>query len=131
MSESKPAIEIQHREEEGRGAFFVEREEDRLAEMTYARVTPKLVIIDHTLVDERLRGLGVARRLLDTAVAWARSTGTKLAATCPYAKAQFESLLRSGTRRTLDGFTFYLGRREAGAGKSKRTDQESFHVDGA
>jgi hypothetical protein len=90
MSESKQAIEIQHREEDGRGVFFVERDDIRLAEMTYARVTPKLVIIDHTLVDERLRGLGVARRLLDTAVAWARSSGTKLAATCPYAKAQFE-----------------------------------------
>lgn len=88
MSQEK-SIEIQHKEEDGRGAFFVEREDIRLAEMTYARVTPKLVIIDHTLVDERLRGLGVARRLLDTAVAWARSTGTKLAATCPYAKAQF------------------------------------------
>ena len=90
MSEEKPAIEIQHQEEDGRGAFVVEREGIRLAEMTYARVSEQLVIIDHTLVDERLRGLGVARRLLDTAVAWARSSQTKLAATCPYAKAQFE-----------------------------------------
>jgi uncharacterized protein len=84
------AIQIEQREEDGRGGFFVEREGIRLAEMTYARVNEKLVIIDHTLVDDRLRGLGVARRLLDSAVAWARSTGTKLAATCPYAKAQFE-----------------------------------------
>lgn len=89
MSE-KQAIQIDHREDDGRGGFFVEREGIRLAEMTYARVDEKLVIIDHTLVDDRLRGLGVARRLLDTAVAWARESGTKLAATCPYAKAQFE-----------------------------------------
>jgi hypothetical protein len=89
MSE-KQAIQIDHREQDGRGGFFVEREDARLAEMTYARVSDKLVIIDHTLVDDRLRGMGVARRLLDTAVAWARETGTKLAATCPYAKAQFE-----------------------------------------
>ena len=91
MSEQhKQTIEIQHQEDAGRGAFVVERDEIRLAEMTYARVTPQLVIIDHTLVDERLRGLGVARKLLDAAVAWARASGTKLAATCPYAKAQFE-----------------------------------------
>jgi predicted GNAT family acetyltransferase len=89
MSEQQ-TIQIERREEDGRGGFFVEREGIRLAEMTYARVSEKLVIIDHTLVDDRLRGLGVARRLLDSAVAWARSTGTKLAATCPYAKAQFE-----------------------------------------
>jgi predicted GNAT family acetyltransferase len=89
MSEQQ-AIQIEQREEDGRGGFFVEREGIRLAEMTYARVNEKLVIIDHTLVDDRLRGLGVARRLLDSAVAWARSSDTKLAATCPYAKAQFE-----------------------------------------
>ena len=29
-------------------------------------------------------------------------------------KAQFERLLREGERRNLDGFTFYLGRRDAG-----------------
>lgn len=90
MSSEQQAIAIQQREEAGRGGFFVERDEARLAEMTYARVNESLVIIDHTQVDERLRGLGVARRLLDAAVAWARSTHTKLAATCPYAKAQFE-----------------------------------------
>jgi predicted GNAT family acetyltransferase len=90
MAPEQHAIQIEHHEDAGRGGFYVEREDVRLAEMTYARVDERLVIIDHTLVDERLRGLGVARRLLDTAVAWARATGTKLAATCPYAKAQFE-----------------------------------------
>jgi predicted GNAT family acetyltransferase len=90
MSSEQHAIQIDHHEDEGRGGFYVEREDVRLAEMTYARVNEKLVIIDHTLVDDRLRGLGVARRLLDAAVAWARASGTKLAATCPYAKAQFE-----------------------------------------
>lgn len=83
-------IHIEQHEDAGRGGFFVERDEVRLAEMTYARVNEKLVIIDHTFVDERLRGLGVARRLLDHAVAWARATNTRLAATCPYAKGQFE-----------------------------------------
>jgi uncharacterized protein len=90
MASEQQPIRIDHHEQDGRGGFFVEREDIRLAEMTYARVNDKLVIIDHTFVDERLRGLGVARRLLDTAVAWARASHTRLAATCPYAKAQFE-----------------------------------------
>lgn len=85
------AIEIDHEESGGRGAFFVAREGVRLAEMTYSRVDPQHVIIDHTEVNEHLRGLGVARRLLDTAVAWARSTGTRITATCPYAKSQFDA----------------------------------------
>lgn len=90
MEASKQSIAIEHEEDEGRGAFFVERAGIRLGEMTYSRVDEHLIIVDHTLVDEQLRGLGVARRLLDTLVAWARETKTRVAATCPYAKAQFE-----------------------------------------
>jgi len=57
--------------------------------MTYSRANAALVIIDHTEVDDSLRGQGVARRLLDAAVGWARQTQTKVMATCPYALAQF------------------------------------------
>ena len=83
-------IQIEHAEQDGRGSFFVAKQGIRLAEMTYSRAGEKLVIVDHTEVDDRLRGLGVGRKLLDAVVAWARETGTKIIATCPYAKAQFE-----------------------------------------
>ena len=89
MSE-QPAIKVEHREHDGKGAFFVMRDGTQLAEMTYEREAADRVNIDHTLVDEKLRGLGVARKLLDAAVAWARETKTKVIATCPYARAQFE-----------------------------------------
>ncbi|MEQ1505443.1 MAG: GNAT family N-acetyltransferase [Myxococcota bacterium] len=87
---SDATVRIEHAEAEGRGAWFVEREGVRLAELTYSRAGEALVIIDHTEVHERLRGLGVARKLLDAAVAWARETHTRVIATCPYAKAQFD-----------------------------------------
>ena len=77
-------IDVSHEESDGRGAFYVERADVRLAQMTYSRTGKDRVIIDHTEVDDALRGLGVARKLLDAAVAWARSTGTKVIATCPY-----------------------------------------------
>ena len=83
-------IEIAHEETDGRGAFFIDREGVRLAEMTYSRVSASHVIVDHTEVHEKLQGMGVARKLLDKLVAWARETGTKITATCPYAKAQFD-----------------------------------------
>jgi predicted GNAT family acetyltransferase len=83
-------IEIEHAEEDGRGAFFVARQGIRLAQMTYSRAGDDLIIIDHTEVHDALQGHGVARRLLDTAVAWARATKTRVIATCPYAKAQFD-----------------------------------------
>ena len=89
MTEQAP-IAIQHEEADGRGAFFIAREGVRLAEMTYTRSAEDLVIIDHTETHEQLRGLGVARKLLDNAVAWARATKTRVIATCPYARGQFD-----------------------------------------
>ena len=80
---------IAHEEIGHRGAFFIAEEGKRLAEMTYSRTNASLVIIDHTEVHTSLSGQGVARRLLDAAVAWARETHTKVIATCPYANAQF------------------------------------------
>lgn len=82
--------EIRHEESNGRGAFFIERDGRRIAEQVYRRVDERRVVIVHTEVDPSLRGHGVARQLLDGVVAWARPTGTRVGATCPYAKAQFE-----------------------------------------
>jgi predicted GNAT family acetyltransferase len=84
------SLAVTHEEIDGRGAFFVAREGVRLAAMTYKRLGPKLVVVDHTEVSTKLQGLGVGRLLLDSTVAWARETGTRLEVTCPYAKAQFE-----------------------------------------
>lgn len=83
-------LDISHEEQGHRGAFYVVQDGKRVAEMTYSRTSPTLVIIDHTEVDKSLGGKGVGRRLLDTAVQWARDTGTKVMATCPFAKAQFD-----------------------------------------
>lgn len=82
--------EISHEEHGHRGAFFIMQDGKRVAEMTYSRTSPTLVIIDHTGVDKSLGGKGVGRRLLDAAVHWARDTGTKVMATCSFAKAQFD-----------------------------------------
>jgi predicted GNAT family acetyltransferase len=81
-------LEVRHSEDQGRGAFFIERDGARLAEQTYRRVDDRHVVIVHTGVEPSLQGQGVARRLLDATVAWARATGTHLDATCPYTKAQ-------------------------------------------
>jgi predicted GNAT family acetyltransferase len=80
---------IKQEESGHRGAFFLEREGTRLAEMTYSRANEALVIIDSTNVDAELKGQGVGRKLLDAAVAWARETQTRIVATCPFANAQF------------------------------------------
>jgi predicted GNAT family acetyltransferase len=83
------ALTVQH-ETRPEGGAFVLMGDRPLGEMHYVRLGPKLINIDHTQVDDSLRGQGAARKLLDTAVAWARETQTQVKATCPYAKAQFE-----------------------------------------
>ena len=81
---------IQHEEDGGRGAFFIEIDGERVAEMAYRRANPTRITVIHTEVRESISGQGVARTLLDALVAWARATGTKVVATCPYVRAQFQ-----------------------------------------
>jgi uncharacterized protein len=80
---------ISHEEHGNQGVFFIERDGARVAEMTYQRMGDSRILIDHTEVDVGLRGQGIARRLLDAAISWARQTSTKVGATCSYATAQF------------------------------------------
>ena len=84
------ALTVNREEQDHRGAFVLSKEGRRVGELTFPRVNPGLVIIDHTEVSDELKGQGAGRKLLDAAVAWARETNTKLIATCPYAKAQFD-----------------------------------------
>jgi uncharacterized protein len=80
---------IQHEDQPQHGVFFIEQDGQRIAEMTYRRVSAALVVIDHTEVSPVLRGKGIARKLVDAAVQWARASQTKLTSTCSYASAIF------------------------------------------
>ncbi|WP_439520907.1 GNAT family N-acetyltransferase [Hydrogenophaga sp.] len=81
---------IQHQESASRGAFVILRDGRRIAEMTYTRTNPSLVVVDHTFVDPSLRGQGVARQLQDAMVAWARENDTKVVPVCSYVQVQFD-----------------------------------------
>ena len=83
------ALTVQHQTRPEGGAFVLMGDRP-LGEMHYHRDGPKLVTLDHTRVDDSLRGQGAGRKLLDAAVAWARESQTRFHVTCPYAKGQFE-----------------------------------------
>jgi uncharacterized protein len=72
-----------------KGAFVIEKDGKRLAEMTYT-VAGSRVIIDHTTVDDSLRGSGAGGQLVQAAVEWARANGRKLMPLCPFAKSVFD-----------------------------------------
>jgi predicted GNAT family acetyltransferase len=83
-------LDVRHEEGGGRGAFYVEQGEERVAELTYARAGRDRVVIEHTEVSDTMRGQGVARKLVGAAVAWARASGTRVEARCPYARSVFD-----------------------------------------
>jgi predicted GNAT family acetyltransferase len=58
------------------------------AELTISKVTPTLIIADHTYVPDSMRGLGVARLLADRLIADARAAGQRIVPLCPYVRAQ-------------------------------------------
>ncbi|MFN6962254.1 MAG: GNAT family N-acetyltransferase [Pyrinomonadaceae bacterium] len=75
------------REEHGRhGAFFIEENGEWIAEMSYIKQGLGTIIIDHTEVDEKLRGQGVGEQLVKEAVEYARSNNIKIKPVCPYTR---------------------------------------------
>ena len=83
-------MDIRHEISGHRGAFFIERDGKRLAEMTFSAAGDTRIIIDHTEVGDELRGTGSGARLLDAAVEWARAQGKKIIPLCPFAKSVFD-----------------------------------------
>lgn len=58
------------------------------AEMTYTKLGPNLISIDHTFVPDSMRGKGVAQALAKSAVMDARKSGWKIIPRCSFMHAQ-------------------------------------------
>ena len=74
---------------DGKGSFFIDQEGERLAEMVI-RIADNNLTVYHTEVSDKLKGQGVATKLLSTMVAYAREHQLKVIALCPYVLAQFK-----------------------------------------
>ena len=81
---------IQHRHTENRGMFFIEEDGALLAEMTYTNPDPEHMIIEHTQVDDELKGQNVGFSLVTHAVEYARLHNQKIMPVCSFAKAVFD-----------------------------------------
>lgn len=83
-------MHIQQKQNGTKGAFFIEENGRLLAEMTYTMSSPELMIIDHTEVDDELRGKNVGYQLVLAAVDHARAGSIKIIPLCPFAKSVFD-----------------------------------------
>lgn len=86
MSDELP---VEHEEANGRGRYVVYLPDGTEAEMTYQRRDANTIIADHTGVPPQHRKLGLALKLVETAIADARATGSKIVPVCSYVVAQF------------------------------------------
>lgn len=85
-------MEIQQNDNGEKGIFFIEKEGSILAEMTYVWVGENRIIIDHTEVDESLKGMGAGKQMVSTAVEFARKKDIKIIPLCPFAKSVFDKV---------------------------------------
>lgn len=83
-------MQIQHQEVKNKGAFFIEQEGEWVAEMTYSKPSPDKILIDHTEVDEELRGQNIGAELMHAAVEFARTNKLKIVPACDFAREMLE-----------------------------------------
>lgn len=70
--------------------IYLEKEGKLLAEITYNKKDENTYVIDHTFVDESLRGQGIASKLVEKAVEEIKKKNGTIKATCSYAKSWLE-----------------------------------------
>lgn len=60
------------------------------AQMTYVPTGEDKIIIDHTEVNDELRGQGAGKMMVEAAVKYARQNNKKIIPLCPFAKSVFD-----------------------------------------
>ena len=63
---------------------------ETVAEVTFYEIENGVYNIDHTFVDDSLRGQGIGSKLVEEAVNTIKERGTKIQATCPFASKWLE-----------------------------------------
>ena len=83
-------MDIQHKEGESKGSFYIEAGGEVLAEITYSKAGSDKIIIDHTEVSDELRGQNIGNELVEHAVNYARDNKLTVIPLCPFANSVIE-----------------------------------------
>ncbi len=83
---------IKHISTPPKGAFIYEVDGQKLAEMVYTMAGAKKRIIEHTEVDESLKGQGIGKQLQAALVEYVRAHDIKVIPLCPFAHATFKRM---------------------------------------
>ena len=81
--------EYKHAADAKKGRFYFESGGKKMADMVYNMAGDQKMIIEHTEVNESLKGQGIGKNLLANLVAFARANQIKVIPLCPFAAATF------------------------------------------
>lgn len=75
----------------GNNKFYIgEDENNPIAQITYKDKDANTIIADHTYVSDELRGQGIAGKLFDKLIEFAREENKKIVPLCSYVKVKME-----------------------------------------
>ena len=80
-------MDIFHEETDTKGRFYIEKNNEEAAEVTYSKAGPERIIIDHTQVNDKNRGEGLGKELISHVVDYARKHQLKVMPLCPFARS--------------------------------------------
>ena len=82
-------MEIQLKTDNYSGSFYIEKDGIQVAELDF-EINDNILDAYHTGVRPELEGQGIAGRLFNEMVKYARDNGYKVKPTCPYIKVKFQ-----------------------------------------
>ena len=83
-------MEIQQQDDGLKGKFYIQLDNQEVAQMSYVWAGNESIIIEHTEVNDVLKGKGAGKQLLMQAVAFARQKGIKIVPVCTFVKSVIE-----------------------------------------
>ncbi len=83
-------MEILQEDNGKKGKFYIMVNNVQEAEMTYTWVGTDKIIIEHTEVNEALKGNNAGKQMVMKAVEFARANNIKIIPLCPFANSVFQ-----------------------------------------
>lgn len=78
---------IQNKKVGTKGMFYIEQDGKIVAEMVYSMPSADKMIVEHTEVDDSLKGKNVGKQLVHHMVEYARTNNIKVIPLCPFTNA--------------------------------------------
>jgi uncharacterized protein len=74
------------------GMFFIEQKGEKVAKLVYSWKGKDTIIIEHTEVDDVLKGKGAGKELVTKTMEFAQEKGIELVPVCPFAKSIIDKM---------------------------------------